>query len=82
MLFTFIKFFSKLKMSYFCQNGKPTALLFGENRSYLDAFYIHKIFSKLKMSYFGQNGKPIALLFGENWSFLNTFYIHKIFLLS
>ena len=38
MLFTFIKFFSKLKMSYFGENGKPIALLFGENWSFLDGF--------------------------------------------
>ena len=69
-----------LIMSYFGQNGKPIILLFGENWSFLNAFYIDNIlFTKLEMSYFGENGKPIALLFGENRSYLDAFYIHKIF---
>ena len=74
MLSTFIKIFPNLKMSYFCQNGKPIALLFGEIWYFLNSFYVHKnFFSKLKMSYSCQNGKPIALLFGENRSFLDGF---------
>ena len=32
------------KLSKFLPNGKPIALLFGENFSFLNAFYIQKIF--------------------------------------
>ena len=54
MPLTVIKLFHQVEMSYFGQNGKPIALLFGENRSLLDAFNIHKNFFKFENELFLQ----------------------------
>ena len=59
---------------FLAKNGKPIALLFGQNMVFLGTFLscVRK-WRKVKMDDFlAKNGKPIALLFGQNMVFLGT----------
>lgn len=59
----------------FWQNGKPVALLFGENWPFLGTFQFG-MESGVAWNgvIFCKNGKPIALLLGKNWLFWGTFH--------
>ena len=55
------------KVSIFGHNGKPIALLFGENCSIFAKNHSIDWYERWwKVSIFGRNGKPIALLLCEN----------------
>ena len=62
------------KWTIFGKNGKPIALLFGQNMVFLGTFFFMlENEGSRKWTIFGKNGKPIALLFGQNMVFLGTF---------
>ena len=58
----------------FGKNGKPIALLFGQNMMFFGSLYIVLEIEEIWIwTIFGKNGKPIALFLGQNMVFLGTF---------
>ena len=60
----------------FGKNGKPIALLFGQNMVFLGTFeFLLENEGSWNWTNFGKNGKPTALLFGQNMVFFGSLYV-------